>query len=82
MKSTVTYKVFRTVSPESANAHRLMKCLSQILSPVICGDDVLEQQNVLGNERKPARIGGGPDRVGVNVGEQNGMRGMMLRTNL
>ena len=74
-------RFFALSSPESANAHGLVKCLSQALSPVICGDNVLEQQNVLGNETKPALIGGGTDGASVNVGEQNGMRGMIIRAN-
>ena len=72
-------RFFALSSPESADAHGLVKCLSQALSPVICGDDVLEQENVLGNDTKPALVGGGTDGASVNVGEQNGMRGMMLR---
>ena len=74
-------RFFALSSPESADAHGLVKCLSKALSPVICGDDVLEQENVLGKDMKPALVGGGTDGASVNVGEQNGMRGMMLRAN-
>ena len=57
-----------------------MKCLSQSLLPLACGD-ILDQKNALGVDGKPALVGGGTDGAAVNIADQNGMRGMMLRAN-
>lgn len=50
-------------SPESADARRLVKCLSQGLSPIACGCNLLERASVLGNDTKLALVGGGTDGV-------------------
>ena len=74
-------RFFALTPPESADCHGLLKCLSQALSPILSGDDVVQQDSILGSDTKPALVGGGTDGASVNIADQNGMKGMMLRAN-
>ena len=56
-------------SPKAANASLLMECLSHSLLPLGI-TDLFDQKNVLGVEGKPVLVGGGTDRMSVNVAQQ------------
>ena len=77
MRSYTRY--FSVATPKKADSSGLIACLSQCLSPLGIAD-VLDQENLLrAADQKPVIVGGGTDGASVNVGEQNGMRGLMQR---
>ena len=72
---------FFCVAPvQTADANGLVKCLSQCLSPLGV-TDILDQKQVLQVEGKPVLIGGGTDGANVNIGELNGMTGVIQNAN-
>jgi len=74
MKSSTRF--FSLVSPKKADASGLVKCLSQSLQPLGITD--IPDGSVICAEGKPVLIGGGTDGASINVGEHNGMKGLLL----
>ena len=71
---------FFCVAPvKTADASGLVNCLSQCL--LLLGvTDILEQKQVLEVDGKPVLVGG-TDGASVNIGELNGMRGVIQSAN-
>lgn len=61
---------------ESANARGLIKCVSDCLSPLGI-TDVSEQLLTNDVTEGPVLVGGGTDGANVNVGDLNGIKGLV-----
>ncbi len=71
---------FFSISPlEAGNAKGLIKCASKSLSALGITD--ISSQNISEVTNHPILIGIGTDGASVNVGEVNGMKGMVHRAN-
>ena len=72
-------RFFSVGAPKKADANGLIDCLSNSLSPLGIADISKRGSLITGASEnpRPVIVGGGTDGASVNVGEQNGMKGIL-----